>query len=172
MWKVGQAKEPRFAWFSQSHKIPKGFTLLEIMIVVAIIGILVGIALPPTLRARVQSNEAATVSSLRTVSSSAESFRTTQNTPSYAVSLNAMITSTPPYLDSSWANSQRQGYLFAYSVAGDGSTYSIGASPQILNISGINSFCVDHTGIIRRYAAGQGGGLGDAAGCNAAGVPM
>ena len=142
------------------------------MIVVSIIAILAAVAIPPTLRARVQSNESAALTNLRTVSSSAESFRTTQNPPSYPASLNTMIVSPPPYLDSSWANNQRQGYSYAYAVAGDGSTYSIGASPQIANVSGINSFCVDHTGIIRRYAAGQGGGLGTAAGCNGTGNPI
>lgn len=137
---------------------------------ISIIAIIVAIALPPTLRARVQSNESAAIANLRTVSSSAESFRTTQSPPAYPGSLNVMMTSNPPYLDSSWGTGQRQGYNFTYAVAADGNTYSLGASPQTPNISGINSYCVDHSGVIRRHTGG--GPVGTAAGCNDDGIPI
>jgi len=140
------------------------------MVVVAIIGLLVALALPPAIRSRIQSNESAAIGNLRTLSSAAESFRTTLNPPAYSPSLNTMIASIPPYLDASWAGNQRQGYNFAYAVAGDQSTYSTSATPQIPNISGINSYCVDQTGILRRYAPGAA--TGDQAGCGAAGTPI
>jgi len=105
------------------------------------------------------------------VSSAAESYRTTQNPPAYAASLNTLATSVPPYLDNTWTGNQRQGYNFTYAVAGDLSTYSVSASPQIANISGINSYCIDQTGILRRYGAG-GGAVGSQAGCDANGVPL
>lgn len=169
--KANRGRERRFIFSFQSPERVRAFTLLELIVVVALLSLLVSLTLPAALRARVQSNESAAIANLRTLSSSAESFRATQNPPAYPASLNVMITSVPPYLDSAWSDSQRQGYNFTYAVAGDQSTYSVGAAPQIANISGINSYCVDQTGVLRRYPAG-GGTVGNQSGCMVNGTPI
>ena len=140
------------------------------MVVIALIVVIASLAVPVSLRARVQSNEAAAIGNLRTISSAAEGFRGAQNPPAYADSLAAMASSSPPYLDSSWNTSnQRQGYVYSYSAAGDGETFATLADPRSANVSGGNSYCVDQTGVIRRYAGSAAGG---AAGCDTNGAPI
>lgn len=141
------------------------------MVVIALIVVVAALAIPFSLRARVQSNETAAIGNLRTVSSAAEAFRSAQNPPAYSDSLTQMASAVPPYLDSAWnVSNQRQGYTYAYTVAQDRETFSTTAVPRSANVSGSNSYCVDHTGVIRRYAGA--GAVGGAGGCNANGVPI
>jgi len=128
----------------------KGFTLVEIMIVVAIIALLAAIAIPNLLRARLTANESSAISSLRTMSSAAETFRAAQTTPTYPTDLAALTSPTPPYV-SGFTNGQKAGYTFT--VAGGTNMYQAVANPTTRGTTGNRSFCVDHSGVLRSQAA-------------------
>jgi len=126
----------------------KGFTLVEIMIVVAIIILLAAIAIPNLLRARLNANEAAAIASLRTLSTACESYRSAQTSPAYPADLAALSGATPAYIDSTLGGGTKQGYEFAYLVGDPANTYNVTASPVTENVTGSRSFAVDQNGVI------------------------
>ena len=152
-------KHPMKAMHPKSN--PEGFTLVEIMIVIAIMGILVAIAAPNFLRIKMNANEDIIRADLRTFSTSNESFRAIHVPPSYAQNIPELINDN--YLDSTWLNpGNKHGYNFLYQRDVPGLAYSLEADPLVANVTGARFYCVDATGVI---VSGNAAGLGTATGC-------
>ena len=126
----------------------KGFTLVEIMIVVAIIILLAAIAIPNLLRARHNANEAAAIASCRTLSTAQESFRAAQTVPSYANRLTDLSGVTPPYIDTTLGTGTKQGYIYAFQGTTNNNEYTIAATPVDTNVTGTRVFRVDESGVV------------------------
>jgi len=140
----------------------KGFSLIELLIVVAIILIIAAIAIPNLLRARIAANEASAVSSLRTMNTACITYNTSFNSyPSSLTNLAPVASGTTPtstsadLLDATLTTSpfQKSGYTFTFAVPAAG-TYSINADPITANQTGVRAFYTDQTGVIHVNAAG------------------
>ena len=129
-------------------KREQGFTLIELMIVVAIIAIIAAIAIPSLLNARKAGNEASAISSLRTLVTVNEQYRTRfQN---YSSSLSNL--SLTDYIDGVLGAGAKSGYTFTYS--GDTNTWTGSAVPTVAASTGDRGFFVDESGVIRFEASG------------------
>ncbi len=125
-----------------------GFTLVEIMIVVAIIALIAAIAIPNFLRARVNANESSAIASMRVLIGAAESFRSNQTPNTYPANLAALNAANPPYIDAVLSGGTKQGYTFTYTFQ-TANTYTLAAAPVTANVTGVRGFFVDQTGVIR-----------------------
>ena len=147
----------------------RGFTLVEIMIVVAIIALLAAIAIPNVLRGRTTANETAAVGNLRALVSSLEMARSVNNTYPLTANWAANMYTTPdpdfgpPSFNhpmdgtacpSGAASSCTQGYRYTY-TSGAGTTYTLLATPDTLGTTGTRSFVATEAGLIR-HCTGTG----------------
>lgn len=132
----------------------RGFTLVEIMIVVAIIVLLAALTFPGIVRSRMNANEASAIASLKTISWAAVTFRAAN--PRYPANLSELSTTDPPYVDTVLGSGTKQGYNFT--LAGGTNTYNVTAQPVLSNVTGVRTFYVNEQGVLR----GSSNGTADA----------
>jgi len=142
----------------------KGFSLIELLIVVAIILIIAAIAIPNLLRSRMAANEASAVGSLRTLNTAAVTFST--QCGGYPVG-NMLTFLGPPangcttadLIDSVLAAGTKSGYVFVATGVdtdgdGRGDTYTITATPSNVGTTGQRRFFTNESGVIRANVNG------------------
>lgn len=149
----------------------KGFSLIELLIVVAIILIIAAIAIPNLLRAKMAANEASAVGSIRTIVTADVTYNSTYGSgfaPTLADLSGAAVGGAgtciaAQLLDPTFnaAAPIKSGYKFAYSAASattvptngcgnttDLNTFDVVASPVTIGTTGQRSFCDDQSGAI------------------------
>jgi len=131
----------------RTRKMEQGFTLVEIMIVVAIIALLAAIAIPNLLRARMSANDALAKATLRAISTAAESYGTSNN-GLYPGDMNSLTTANPPYLNTNYvAISPVAGYTYA-PVSMSSTGYQITATPTKTGSTGTTQETIQTGGVL------------------------
>jgi prepilin-type N-terminal cleavage/methylation domain-containing protein len=141
----------------------KGFSLIELLIVVAIILIIAAIAIPNLLRAKIAANEASAVGSLRTLNTACIAFSTSYGQFPQAltnlgpIATNGTASSTSADLiDSVLAAGSKSGYTFAYTAGTANQSYTLTATPITVGQTGQRMFFSDQSGVIRADVSGAG----------------
>jgi len=122
----------------------RGFTLIELMIVVAIIAIISAIAIPNLLRSRVQTNESAAIGNLRTIVSAQTAYQATNYT--FATDFPTLTAANPAFLDGDW-DPAHGGYLFV--LGGDANNFTLNANAKSYGVTGNHGYYTDASGVIR-----------------------
>lgn len=140
-------------------KDERGFTLLELMIVVALIMIIAAIAIPCLTDSKISANEASAVASIRAINTAEISYQSVYG--GYANSLANLggaepctkSAETACLLDQSLAGDEKAGYRFA-AIGGDpnggqNTSYAVGAAPEVFDRTGRRLFCSSDKNVIR-----------------------
>lgn len=141
----------------------RGFSLIELLIVVAIILVIAAIAIPSFLRSKIAANQASAVGSLRSLNTACISYDTTYGQfPTALTNLGPVASAGNPtstsadLIDSVLAAGQKSGYSFTYTAGASNQSYSITATPIALSTSGQNMYYTDQSGVIRVDVSGSG----------------
>jgi prepilin-type N-terminal cleavage/methylation domain-containing protein len=155
---------------------PRGFSLIELLIVVAVILVIAAIAIPNLMRSRAAANQASAVGSLHVLNTAEATYTSTYGGFSPTLGyLGPPSTGTTPVpsgaalIDSILSGgsagateSSKSGYTFIYSVgvadtSGKIYSYSISAGPITPGTTGYNYYYTDQTGVIRQNSTAGAG---------------
>jgi len=146
-------------------KKQKGFSLIELLIVVAIILIIAAIAIPNLLKSKMAANESSAVGSIRTINTGEVTYAAGCPNIGYSATLQELNTGATcaagtNIIDNVLATGAKSGYNFAYNAgapdaSGVVSTYTLTAVPTTVGTTGQRGFFSDQTGVIRYSLSGS-----------------
>jgi prepilin-type N-terminal cleavage/methylation domain-containing protein len=146
-------------------KKQKGFSLIELLIVVAIILIIAAIAIPNLIKSRMAANEASSVGSIRTVNTGEVNYAASCPAVGFSATLvelntGAICKGGTGIIDNVLAAGSKSGYTFTYApvLGGDGlnDTYTSAGTPSTVGTTGQRQFCSSQTGVIQYSLTGAG----------------
>jgi type IV pilus assembly protein PilA len=155
---VTRTETVAFIWdWGATMRRDKGFSLIELLIVVAIILVIAAIAIPSYLHARLTANESSAVASIRAINTAMISYNSSYPTVGFAANLLALggictgsvvpTSGNACLIDSQLASGTKNGYTFtAAGVTGSYTTYANPASP---NNTGVRYFCSYGDAVVR-----------------------
>jgi prepilin-type N-terminal cleavage/methylation domain-containing protein len=150
-----------------SARHQNGFSLIELLIVVAVILIIAAIAVPNYLRSRLMANEASASQTIRSINTAEVSYSSSWGI-GYAPLLNlgganpcAPSQATACIIDSVLSTGSKSGYNFTTpspaalgTIAAPNTVYSVSGVPFAIGNTGQRSFCGDQTAVIRADPTG------------------
>ena len=140
----------------------RGFSLIELLIVVAILLIIAAIAIPNMIRAKIAANESSAASSVRKIATAEYAYNAAYPTQGYAPDLASLGSTSAPCTPSSTAacildvtvsTGIKSGYQFAAAgfspTGGPNSSFVASSAPMTFNSTGVRLFCIVTDGVLR-----------------------